>query len=259
MKTLSIATQKGGVGKTTTALEVAAAMSIEYGLKVLLVDFDQQQNLSTYVGVDPEECKTTIYDALHDPEKIHDAIIHLNLFDYIPGTSELSKCDVEFINPEDLFNLDDALDLVKDNYDYAIIDNGPQRGKTLQMTYVASDYIVAPCDDTKGGFDGIAQIHHDVERLKGARTPLSSAVIIGAVLIRYKPNTIISKTALDILTSIMGQINSKGFVMYVRETVKPSEAKLATKSMQEYAPYCNTSLDYKEVTKAILEYAKGDK
>jgi len=256
MKVIAIATQKGGVGKTTSSLEIAATMAQD-GKRVLLIDYDQQGNLSKYVGADAEK-KLTIYDALHDPQKIINAIVHLELFDFICSSPELSKSDIEFNNSEDVFLLDEALDKIKPNYDYIVIDNGPQRNKLLQMVYVASDYIIAPCDDTEGGTDGLINVFNDIEKMKNARIPLSNAEIIGAIVTRFKGQTTINKAALDILNSIMSKINPKAFVMYVRDSVKASEAKYAKKSVQEFAPYNNVAMDYRKIVHAIYDYEKGE-
>ncbi len=256
MRVISIATQKGGVGKTTTALEIASVMSIENDLKILLIDFDQQQNLTKYVGA--KNYSTTVYDVLHNPEDIHKSILHLELFDYIPGDARLSKCDVEFTNPEDIFLLDDSLRLLSDEYDYCIIDNGPLRNKLLQMTYVASNYIICPSDDTEGGTDGLLNVYQDVKRMKNARSPLSYADIIGCIVTRYKGNTNMSQAAFKILENNMMQINPRGFVLTVRDSIKVSEAKYARIPVQKYAPYNNVSIDYRDIVQKIVEYAKED-
>ncbi len=258
MKVIAIATQKGGVGKTTSALELAAAFAQD-DKKVLLVDFDQQGNLTDYVGAAEIESEYTVYDILHDAEKTKDAVMKLKLFDFIKSSPELSKADVEFHDSEDVFLLDDALDKVKKKYDYIIIDNGPQRNKLLQMAYVAADYIIAPCDDTEGGSKGLINVYNDVEKMKKTKVPLSSAEVIGAIVTRYKGQTTINKVAISILEDAMKKINKKGFVMYVRDSVKASEAKYAKMSVQEYSAYNNVAMDYRAIAEAILKYQKGDK
>lgn len=256
MKVISIATQKGGVGKTTSSMEIASALNIEHEKKVLLIDFDQQGNLSKYVGVNDN--KNNIYNALHDSKIIKECIRTLEFFDFIPSSPELSKSDIEFNNSEDVFLLDDALDLIKENYDYIIIDNGPQRNKLLQMAYVASDYIIAPCDDTEGGSDGLINVYNDVEKMKNARMQLSNAEIIGVIITRYKGQTTLNKVAVDILNSVMNKINPKGFVLPVRDSIKVSEAKYKRTSVQKYATYNNAAIDYRKITQTLIDYEKGE-
>ncbi len=257
-KVIAIATQKGGVGKTTSAIELAAALAYE-DKKVLLVDFDQQGNTTTYVGVNGDESDYSIYDDLHNADVVKDSIIHLKLFDFIKSSPELSKADIEFNNSEDVFLLDDALDGLKDSYDYIITDNGPQRNKLMQMVYVASDYIIAPCDPTEGGSDGLINVYNDVEKMKNAKMPLSSAQVIGAILTRFEKRTKIDRFALDTLKSVMEKINDRGFVMIASKCKKADEMKYVRQSAQEYAPYSEMAMDYRDIANAIMEYEKGDK
>ena len=175
-------------------------------------------------------------------------------FDFIPGSPTLSKADIEFNKSDDLFLLDDAFDLIKDDYDFIILDCGPQRNKLYELVCVAADYIVAPCDDTEFGSDGLINVYDDIEKLKNARIPLSKAVVIGAIITRYKGKTKVDQAAKNILFNVMKQINDKGFVMAARECVVASEAKYARQSMQEYAPYSTVAIDYKNITQAILDY-----
>ncbi len=257
MKVISIATQKGGVGKTTSALEIAAALAGEEK-SVLLIDFDQQMNLTTYVGVEEKSSKYSIYDTLHDPKVITEAIVKLKLFDFIRSSEELSKVNVEFNNSADVFLLDDALDPIKENYDYIVIDTGPQRDRLMQMVYVASDYIIAPTDDTEGGSGGVINVYNDVEKLKNARVPLSSAQLIGVIFTSFDERVKVNQSSLNILESVMEKINERGFVLCVRKAKSASEAKYLRKSVQEYKPYNNLAMDYRKIVRAILDYEKGD-
>lgn len=249
---LAFATQKGGVGKSTSSLEVASALSIEHDKKVLLIDIDQQCNLSK--NLDQTEPELTIYNVLHNPADIASAIVKFEDFDFIPGSPSLSTADIEFNKPDDLFLLDDAFDAIKDDYDFIILDCGPQRNKLYELVCVAADYVIAPCDNTEFGSDGLISVYDDIEKLKKARIPLSSAVLIGAIITKYQENTKVDRAAKGILDNVMKQINEKGFVMTASQCVAASEAKYARKSIQKYAPYSTVAIDYRNITKAILDY-----
>lgn len=255
MKTISIATQKGGVGKTTSVIELASAFSITHDKKVLIIDFDQQCNLTKYV--DAGEYTKTIYDALNNPEIVEECIIKSKDFDFIPGSPKLSKADIEFSDSDDVFILDDVLDKIS-GYDIILIDNGPQRNKLLQMIYVTSDYVICPTDDTEGGSDGLINVNNDIVKMRTAKIPLSQAKIIGSIITRAKVNTTLNKAVTEMLVEVMKEINPKGFVLSVRETVRASEAKFARMSLQRFEPYNNASIDYRLIAKKILEYMDGD-
>lgn len=255
-KVIAIATQKGGVGKTTSSLEISAALAIEHDMRVLLIDFDSQRNLS--LNLDQKNAKVTIYDVLHDPSRFNDAVVKTDYFDFIPGSEGLSKADIEFNKSDDVFLLDDVFEPIKDNYDFIVLDGGPQRNKLFEMIYVAADYVIAPCDNTEFGSEGLINVYQDIEKLKNARVPLSSAQVIGAIVTKYEENTKVDKAAVKILENVMKKINKKAFVMTAAKCVLASESKYERKSLQEYAPYSTTAIDYKNITKAILKYIEKE-
>lgn len=250
---IAVATQKGGVGKTTTAQTLASIFAQRDQKKVLLVDCDMQRNLTMYVGLD-DDIDCSVYSMLEDSKKVHEAILHLDSYDFIPATSELSLVDIRFSASSDIFLLDDALDLVKDQYDFIILDCGPQRSRLLAMVYVCADYVVCPTDDTEGGVEGLISLNEDINKYKNAKHPLSKAEVIGAVLTRCEPRTRLHRGMMEILENVMKEINPDGFALYVRKALSVSETKATGKSVQEYAPHSNASIDYREVADAVLHY-----
>ncbi|MCR5590488.1 MAG: ParA family protein [Lachnospiraceae bacterium] len=250
-KIIGIATQKGGVGKSTTAIEFSAALAIEHDKKVLLVDFDGQTNSSMYLGI--EDPKFTSYELIKDPKLVKKAIVKLDHFDIIPGSANLSLINKEFPEPADVFRLDDALDLVRKSYDYIIIDNGPQRDLQMQMVYVTSDYIVCPTDESEGGIKGIENVYEDVEKLKNAKISMSHAEVIGAILTRFKKSQVLSKSLLDYLKATMGAISENIGVYTTADCTKAGEAKIMKMPIQEYAPYSTVAIDYRTIIDSLLE------
>ena len=247
-KKIIIANQKGGVGKTTTTIELAATLS-NYDRKVLVIDLDQQCNLTNYVSADREF--PTIYNVLQSDTDIHDAIQHLNEFDVITAAQALSKADKEFGEQGDMFLLDAALDEILDDYDYIFIDNSPSRGQLLNMAYFTADFIIIPTECDTGSQDGIVAIFNDIERLKKGKVPLSHAVVMGIILNKYE-KTQMHEIAYESICDLAETLGQGSFVIKVRKSIRASEAKLVLKSMQSHARSSTSAIDFREVADEII-------
>ena len=116
--------QKGGVGKTTSTIELGNALALK-NKKVLIIDLDQQGNLTKYVNAQTN--LPNIYDVLQAKKPIAEAIQTCGRVDIIASSKELSKADKEFVEHDDIFLLEDVVELIKDKYDFVFIDNGPAR------------------------------------------------------------------------------------------------------------------------------------
>lgn len=248
MTTIVVANQKGGVGKTTTAIEVAAALSAAKK-KVLLVDLDQQGNLSKYVGAFP--AVPTIYDALHAKATIQDTIQHLDVCDVIASSAELSKADREFVEADDVFLLADLIDFIKDEYDYIIIDNNPSRNVLLTMAYIAGQYVLIPTECDDGSIDGIDAINRDIVKLRDGRIPFSQAQVMGIILTKYE-RTVMHAVAWEDLQAIADKIGGEPFIMEVRKAIVVSECKKVCQSLQSYSRWSNPAMDYRKIAEEIM-------
>ena len=253
--TICIANQKGGVGKTTTTIEIAASLYDE-GRRVLVIDFDQQRNLSKYVGADLS--LPSIYQVLNGECRVTDAIQQTaDGFDIIPASDELSMADKKFTDPtEDIFLLADAIELVKDNYDYVIIDNSPSRNVLIQMSYVAADGIIMPTESDIGSIDGIYAIYADVMKFKNNRNKLSHAEFLGFILNKYEKTNIYA-LAIENLETAKKQINEDAFIIPVRKASVASEAKTMMESIQKYKKWSTTAIDYRKVATEIIKKVEG--
>lgn len=247
MKTIAIANQKGGVAKSTTCWEIGSCIG-DLGLKVLIIDFDQQANLTGYVNA--EKDKATIYDVLKAEISIEDAIQHLDDFDFIAASEKLSKADKEFSAPEDIYLLKLALSYVEDRYDYVIIDNSPSRNALLNMSYVASNYVIIPTECDTGSIDGIEAIYGDIQKYR--KLNWTQAQVSGILLTKFE-NTAMHTFALEQINVKANEMEEEPFVATIRKSVKASESKLAMQSLQRYEKYCNPAIDYRNVTKKLLE------
>lgn len=247
-KTIVIANQKGGVGKTTTAIEIAAALSLQKK-RVLLIDLDQQGNLSRYVGADNR--KASIYDALHGKVKIQNAIQRTEICDVITSSPELSKADREFVDADDVFLLADLIDFVKEEYDYIVLDNNPSRNVLLTMAYVAGQYVIVPSECDAGSLDGIAAINRDIVKLRDGRMSFSKARIIGLVLTKTE-RTVMHSVAGEELERIAELVGGDPFILNVKKSIVVSECKKVCQSLQQYAKWSAPAMDYRKIAEEIV-------
>lgn len=249
MKVIAIANQKGGVGKTTSTIELAAAVAGK-GNKTLIIDFDQQCNLSKYCGADLSY--PSIYDVLHAKVGIEEAIQKTDAFDVIIASDALSVADREFVASEDIFLLADVVSLIQDKYDYIFIDNSPSRNILLTMAYIAADYVIilTECDD--GSLDGICAIENDVRKLRDGRLHCSKAHILGIILTKQE-RTDMHSVAIEKIEQITEEWPYKPFVMPIRKSIVVSECKTFQESLYVYKPDSNPAIDYKNVADELIK------
>lgn len=254
MITISIANQKGGVGKTTSSIELADCLA-GFGKKVIVIDLDQQGNLTDYMNAASQNSIRDLMIAQKQPDEI---IQHKGNVDIIASTDELSRAEKEFTDPSDVYILSDICEMLESlyQYDYAIVDNGPSRGLLLSMSYIAADGIIVPSECDKGAINGILAIERDISKLRDTKHPMTKAEIIGVILTKYE-NTTIHKAAVSRVEAILESVKGNPFIYTVRKSVKVSEAKEYSKSLQQYVRYSNPAIDYRHVAEKIIEKMEG--
>ena len=252
-KVVGVINQKGGVGKTTSTIDLANAVASKKK-KVLIIDLDQQGNLSKYVGANLDY--PTIYDVLQAESPIADAIQKCGRVDVIASSKELSKADKEFVEHDDIFLLEDVIELVKDNYDYIFIDNAPARSTLLTMAYVASDNIVIPVEVDDGAIDGVDEVYNDVIKYRQGKRPITEAKISMLMLNKYE-NTIMHQNAKEKLEDKSEEFEDHPLVVTIRKGIVASESKCFKEPIIDYDPNSNVSNDYILAAKKLMNEIGG--
>ncbi len=255
MKIITIANQKGGIGKTTTAIAMASILN-KKGKRTLLIDTDAQCNSTDVYGASTEGV-ATIYDVILAPEKervaIKDAIQHTEYGDIIASDRLLVDAEATLMSDRTggTYRLVDAIEKEKLDYDYIIIDTNPAVNSLLYNALIASDEVIIPVTADRFGMAGLSQLVDTINEVK--RRPNPKLKVAGLLLIKYKEHTTFGQTLREDLQNASKQMGTVLFNTAIRESVKVQEAQAVGKSIVDYAPKNNSTVDY---VNFVNEYIK---
>ncbi len=247
-KTFVFVNQKGGVGKTTSAINIGAYLALE-GKKTLLVDFDSQGNMTSGVGVDRD--KPTVYDLLAGTVPI-DSVIRktvINDLFVIPASIDLSGAAIELVDQEKReYYLKNALAPIKDSYDYILIDCPPSLGILTLNGLTASDAVLIPLQCEYFALEGLTLLLQTVKRVQKTLNP--ELEIGGIFFTMFDSRT---KLAQDVVQQVTSYFKDRVFRTIIPRNVRLSEAPSHGLPICKYDALCVGARSYEKLAKEVME------
>lgn len=250
-KIIAISNQKGGVGKTTTSINLAAGLGY-LGKKVLLVDLDPQGNASQGVGGSPEANELSVYNLLMESYHVKDVVKQLSAppIDLIPSDIHLAGADLEMVKYESGKEqlLKKKLDEVKDQYDFIIIDCPPSLGLLNTNALTAADSVLIPVQCEYYALEGLTQLLVTIRLAQQLFNP--RLVIEGVLLTMYDART---KLSLEVQQNVRTFFKEKVYRNYIPRNVKLSESPSHGKTIFEYDVRCDGAKAYAGLANEVLK------
>ena len=251
--TYTFVNQKGGVGKTTTAINLGAYLAA-FGQRVLIVDIDPQANATSSLGVDKQGVQTSTYNALLSGEVPAASILfnerlHLSL---LPSSPSLAGAEIELVEESGReFRLRNALESVKGKYDYILIDCPPSLGLlTVNGLIAARDGVIVPVQCEYLALEGLGQITQTIERVQSSLFP--KLRVRGVILTMFDPRT---NLANDVVREVNNHFPGQVFKSVVPRSIRLAEAPSYGLPISAYAPSSVGAKAYESLAKELL---KGD-
>jgi chromosome partitioning protein len=248
-KTLVFANQKGGVGKTTSAVNLGAYLA-EAARRVLLIDFDPQANSSSSLGADGSD--GSIYEILierRNPDNVIRETSVSGLY-IIPSSIDLTGATVELIDsPEREYVLKKAIEKIRDSFDYVFIDCPPSLGLLTLNGLVAADAVIIPLQCEYFAMEGLSKLLRTIKRVQSRLNP--DLKIGGILFTMYDSRT---KLAHKVVKEVTGYFKEKVFSTIIPRNVRLGEAPSFAKPINQYDPECIGARSYRRLAQEVLEY-----
>ena len=249
-RVIAMVNQKGGVGKTTSTINLAAALA-EYGRRVLLVDFDPQGALSAGLGINPHELDLTVYNVLMDRKvDIRDAIHKTGVenVDLLPANIDLSAAEVQLVNEvarEQV--LDRALKKVEDDYDVVLIDCQPSLGLLTVNALTAAHGVIIPLECEFFAMRGVALLIDTIDKITDRLNPRLQ--VDGILATMYDSRTLHSR---EVVRSVVDHFGEQVFHTVISRTVKFPDATLAAEPITSYSSEHSGANAYRQLARELI-------
>ena len=246
---IGIANRKGGIGKSSTALALAAGLQ-DRGYKVLMIDTDPQCNTTGVYGAEIDGV-ATLYDIFFSGVGAEQCIQHTAYGDIIPSDPGLKTADTKVdAGPKMYRYIKKAIKEIENKYDFIIYDTPPQAGILLGNTLMTCSKIIIPCTCDLFGVQGIADFYKELKEYQDDNEDLS---VLGLLIIKYQGRQKLTQSLEEqFLPDLAANMDSKVFKTRIRESVKCREAQTQHQSLFKYAPTCSTAIDYNAFIDEIL-------
>ncbi len=254
-KVITVTNQKGGVGKTTTSINLAFYLA-KKGKKTLLIDFDPQGNATSGLGIDKRELKATMCDVMLGEAELQEIIHQANQknkkFFIAPTIPELANVEVQMADMEDKFRiLKKAIATVKDDYDYVIIDSPPSLSLLTVNGMIAADYLLLPVQTEFYALEGVAQLLESMNLVRKATNP--KLKLLGVLATMYDRRTALSS---QVLAEIKRYFKDKVFETTIPRNVRLAEAPSHGVAIGQYDRFSKGAKAYKALADEVLERTK---
>lgn len=256
MKTIALSNQKGGVAKTTTAGALASGL-VKRGYKVIAVDLDPQCNLSLGVGADILNMEKTLYDVFKETAGAEEVIQKTaHGYDLITGGLSLAGADMDFTQTGREYMLREALDILRGDYDFCIIDTPPTLGILTVNALTASDSVIIPLSADLYAIQGLSQLNILTQRVK--KYSNHNLTVSGLLITRHDERTNVSKALMEQINQIAEKLGAKVFSTPIRNSVAVREAQAMRSDLFTEAPKANATKDYEAFIDELLEGENKD-
>ena len=247
-KILAVVNQKGGVGKTTTAVNLTAALT-EMGLDVLLCDFDPQANATSGLGIDKRKIHKSIYDVVVNGTDADAAIQKTKFGDVLPSSADLAGAAVELLGiPDREYQLQKALCAVKDEYDYILLDCPPSLGIITVNALCAADSVLVPIQCEYFALEGLSQLMFTISRIK---QHYNKELNVTGILVTMHNNRLI--LSMQVINELKKHYADKLFETTISRNVKVSEAPGFGAPVYYHEKRSKGAIEYMNVAKQLAE------